>query len=294
MIANDVEVKVTGKIFKIASIKSDGYRDINDPLNYIESIKKSKINADIFTFIQKPPEITPKYKYHFEWENYAVIKIKSYDHWWKKQTTKNNRKRVKKSRNRGIIVKVTGFDDKLIKRIVDIYNEFPIRQGRKFWHYGKDFETVKIENSSFIDRSDFICAYFNNELIGFIKQVYTADCAVIMQIISKLKFRDKFVNNALIAKSVELCAIKNISYLIYSQFTYGKKGEDSLTVFKSRNGFKRLDLPRYFIPLTIKGKIAIRLKAYRNMSDILPKTLIILFLKMRAKWYKLRYKLPSS
>jgi len=294
MIANDVEVKVTGKIFKIASIKSDGYRDINDPLNYIESIKKSIINADIFTFTQKPPEITPKYKYHFEWENYAVIKIKSYDHWWKKQTTKNNRKRVKKSRNRGIIVKVTGFDDKLIKRIVDIYNEFPIRQGRKFWHYGKDFETVKIENSSFIDRSDFICAYFNNELIGFIKQVYTADCAVIMQIISKLKFRDKFVNNALIAKSVELCAIKNISYLIYSQFTYGKKGEDSLTVFKSRNGFKRLDLPRYFIPLTIKGKIAIRLKAYRNMSDILPKTLIILFLKMRAKWYKLRYKLPSS
>jgi hypothetical protein len=294
MIDNDVEVKVTGKIFKIASIKSDWYRDMNDPLNYIESIKKSKINADIFTFIQKPPEITPKYKYHFEWENYAVIKIKSYDHWWEKQTTKNNRKRVKKSRNRGIIVKVTGFDDKLIKRIVDIYNEFPIRQGRKFWHYGKDFETVKVENSSFIDRSDFICAYFNNELIGFIKQVYTADCAVIMQIISKLKFRDKFVNNALIAKSVELCAIKNISYLIYSQFTYGKKGEDSLTVFKSRNGFKKLDLPRYLIPLTIKGKIAIRLKAYRNMSDILPKTLIILLLKMRAKWYKLRYKLPSS
>ena len=33
-----------------------------------------------------------------------------------------------------------------------IFNEAAIRQGRPFWHYGKDFETVKRQFSRYLAR----------------------------------------------------------------------------------------------------------------------------------------------
>ena len=47
-----------------------------------------------------------------------------------------------------------------------------LRQGRPFWHYGKDIDSVRIENATFSERSDFLGAYCGDELIGFIKLVY--------------------------------------------------------------------------------------------------------------------------
>ena len=89
---------------------------------------------------------------------------------------------------------------------MDIYNETPVRQGKKFWHYNKDFETVKMENGTFADRSIFIGAYFEDTLIGFVKIVLTEGCASTLQVISKIEHRDKKPTNALLAKTVEICA----------------------------------------------------------------------------------------
>jgi hypothetical protein len=224
-----------------------------------------------------------------ESDNAAVIQIISFDHWWTEQTTKNNRKRVRKAQNRGVEVKLSDFNDEFVAGIMSIYNESPIRQGRHFWHYGKDFETVKKENSTFIERADFIGAYYNNELVGFIKLVYTDKCADMMQIISKIKYHDKFVTNSLIAKAVEICDKKKIYYLIYGNFFYGKKETDSINIFKIRNGFQKLDFPRYYIPLTFKGKLALKLHLHHHLSELLPKSIIVALLKMRTKWYEIRY-----
>ena len=38
--------------------------------------------------------------------------------------------------------------------ISNVYNETPIRQGRKFWHYGKSFDQVKAANATYLDRSE--------------------------------------------------------------------------------------------------------------------------------------------
>ena len=50
---------------------------------------------------------------------------------------------------------------------MEIYNQSPVRRGKPFWHYGKDFETVKQQFSRFIHREYMIGAYIKDELIGF-------------------------------------------------------------------------------------------------------------------------------
>src|SRR6202007_3187530 len=105
---------------------------------------------------------------------------------------------------RGVNVKIAQFDDEFVRGIQGIYNESPVRQGRRFWHFGKNFETVKRENATYLDRSDFIGAYFNDELIGFIKIVYVDCIATLMQILAKEEHHDGRPMNALLAKAVEL------------------------------------------------------------------------------------------
>ncbi len=44
-----------------------------------------------------------------------------------------------------------------------IYNESPVRQGRPFWHYGKDVEIVRRENATFLERSVFIGVFLDSD-----------------------------------------------------------------------------------------------------------------------------------
>ncbi len=143
------------------------------------------------------------------------------------------------------------FDDSLVRGIWEIYNECPVRQGRPFPHYGKDFDTVRKEEATFLDSSIFIGAFFNDKLIGFVKLVAdeTWTQAGLMNIVSMIKHRDKAPTNALIAHAVRACAERGISYLVYSHFAYGKKQRDSVSDFKEHNGFQRFDIPRYYVPL---------------------------------------------
>ena len=121
-----------------------------------------------------------------------------------------------------------------------------------------------------MDRSDFIGAYQDRELIGFMKVVYTDGRAEPMQILSKVAHADKAPTNALLAKSVELATERQALYLVYGKYVYGKKGIDSLTDFKRHNGFRRFDLPKYFVALSARGRIALKLKLHRQISELLP------------------------
>ncbi len=88
--------------------------------------------------------------------------------------------------------------------------------------------------------------------------------------------------NALIAKAVEVCQEKGIAHLVYGKFTYGNKEKSQLAEFKQRNGFIQMDFPRYFIPLTIKGKIFLRLRLHRGILGLLPSSLINILWRIRA------------
>ncbi|KAF5407796.1 MAG: hypothetical protein Udaeo2_20630 [Candidatus Udaeobacter sp.] len=54
-------------------------------------------------------------------------------------------------------------------------------------------------------------------------------------------------------KAAEVCEQKAIAHLIYGKFIYGNK-RSSLVEFKRRTVFSRL-LPKYYIPLTLRGEL---------------------------------------
>ncbi|MBV8378411.1 MAG: hypothetical protein JO279_15540, partial [Verrucomicrobia bacterium] len=154
---------------------------------------------------------------------------------------------------------------------------------RRFWHYGKDFETVKRQFSRFLFREDMIGAYYGGELIGFIMLGNAGRYGITGQIISSIKHRDKATNNALIAKAVALCEKKHLEYLVYLYWS-----DDSLAEFKRRCGFEKTRVPRYFVPLTTRGRLGFKLGLHRGWKEALPDQVKTRLKEWRRIWYKSR------
>ena len=56
--------------------------------------------------------------------------------------------------------------------------------------------------------------------------------------------------------------------------------------FKRRNGFAQINFPRYYIPLTVKGELFVRLRLYRGLSGLIPEPILQPLLSLRAWYYK--------
>jgi hypothetical protein len=267
---------------RVASLEDEWYDDVNAPHVVIAALATCDLRPDIFTFWQRVPETEPKYQYYTELESLAVLPITSFDHWWNKQVKGTTRNMIRKSQKAGVEVRQAIFDDDFVRGMVDIFNEAPVRQGRRFWHYGKDFETVKRQFSQFLFREDLIGAYYKGELIGFVMLANAGRFGVLGQFISKMEHRDKAINNALIAKTVELCANRQLPYL-----TYGSWTESSLVDFKRHSGFEAMKVPRYFVPLTQKGRLGLKLGAHRDWKEMFPEQLKTPLKRLRKFWLDL-------
>jgi hypothetical protein len=284
-------VVVTGNWLRQAAIKDEDVVEgeiVEEPSVFLEELKRSSLRADIFSFSQKIPDTTLKYSYPFEWDNWAAIPLSSFSDWWEKRLPQESRRNVRLAAKRGVVVRAVQFDDDLVRAIQAIYNETPIRQGRRFWHYGKDFETVKKENATYLDRSDYLGAYFNDELIGFIKIIYVDQMASLVLIISKIEHQDKRPTNALLAKAVEVCCKRGITFLLYTKFVYDGDRSSSLTEFKRRNGFEEIRYPRYFVPLTAKGAVGVRLGIHKGFKPLVPLPLLLSLKSLRSRIYQIR------
>jgi len=230
---------------RVACLEEEWFENITDPKPIISALKTSPRRIDILTFRQPFTNIAPNYDYHCKFEPIGVLPIQTYDHWFKSVINAKTRNMVRKSEKKGLVVTEAKFDDEFVRGITEIFNETPIRQGRKFWHYGKNFQTVKEQFSRYLFREFLIGAYYDGELIGFMMLPYTKNYALTGQILSKIKHRDKATNNALIAMAVKMCENKKIPNLIYPNW-----GEGSFAAFKRHCGFSRVLIPRYFVPLT--------------------------------------------
>jgi hypothetical protein len=279
------KIVISGGFVKIASVEQEWEEDLENPAEFVDKVKAVGLNADLFTFWQRVPNTEPQYAYHMEWDNMALIPIKDFKYWWEKQTDATARNKIRKAEKKGVIIKEVDYTDHFVRGIMDIYNESPVRQGKPFWHYGKDFETVKKMNGMYLDKSHFIGAYFNDELIGFIKLIYGNNSARTVQILSKVEHRDKAPTNGLVAKAVEICAHKNIGYFIYDRWA-----DSSLGDFKRNNGFQKIELPRYYIPLNTKGAIALKLGLHHGVAEILPDSLKSRLKHLRTQWYERKTK----
>lgn len=106
-----------------------------------------------------------------------------------------------------------------------------------------------------------------------------------MNICSLIRERDKAPTNALVAQAVRSCADRGISHLVYSNFAYGTKERSTLSDFKERNGFKRIDVPRYYVPLTAAGKLALRFGFQHRLSSRVPEPIAAKLRELREVWY---------
>jgi len=280
-------VITSGNWLRIAAAQDEDLIEgdtVADPKSFVSHLKQTGLNADIFTFSQRLPEITPKHKCHLEWDNLAVIPITTFSDWWDNRVESSVRRAVRKAAKLGLVVKRAEFDDEFVRGIVSINDETPVRQGKAFWHFQKSFEAVKQENSTYSERNVFFGAYYENELVGYIRLTYVGRVASIIQVLGKMKHFDKRPVNALIAKVVEFCEQDGASHLMYCNYVYNDPNS-SLTEFKRRSGFEQVLVPRYYIPLTFKGKMALRLGLHRGLAQRLPKPVISQLLKIRSLWY---------
>ena len=291
------ELRITGRLCRVAHLDADDYKFLDNPEPVVSELRKSKLGIDLFTFLQKLPDTSPKYPYLQEMDNLAVLPVSTFDHWWTNQVDNKTRNMARKAEKKGVVVREVPFDDVLVRGIWEIYNECPIRQERLFPHYGKSVEQVREMSATYLDSSIFIGAYDSGKLIGFIKLVFddTGTQAGMMHIISMLQARDKAPTNALVADAVRSCAQRNIPHLVYSNFAYGKKTQSSLSDFKERNGFQRVDIPRYYVPVTKWGTAAFSMGLHHRLIDRLPEALAAKLRDLRNSWYQRKFQLkPES
>lgn len=250
----------------------------------IPRLKEHRLRADIFTFAQNVSDRRLNHPYHTEWESLAALPITELPHWLERVVEKDVRTAVRKAARLGVEVRVAKFDDDLVRGIAEIYNESPVRQGRAFWHYQKSHDAVRRENATYLDRSLFIGAYHDRELIGFIKMVRVRSVAMTLQVIGKRSHFNKKPMNALVAKAVEECSMRSLSHLIYSTY----EPNSPLTEFKRRCGFRPLSMPRYYIPLNRAGELAIILGSHRGLTSRLPQPMFKALRRIRNMWMSRR------
>ncbi len=287
---NGQDIVTTGKRIRLAAMNDEEWleSEVENPEGCIRRLKAAQgaSRADIFRFSQKVPATVPVYKYPVEMSSVAVARITTYANWWQKIPS-NTRQNIRRSQKRGVVIKVRALEQDVIQGICEVQNETPVRQGKPYPHFGRSFDEVRRNQSSFADRSDFLCAYFEGEFIGFLKLVYRGNVASILQLNTKTAHSDKRPSNALFAQAVAMCEQRGIAWLTYGNFNYCNKGVDSLCQFKMRHGFSEMLVPTYYVPLTPWGRVCVLLKLYRKPQAILPASLRAIARKMRAKWYAL-------
>lgn len=288
---DNVVIVINGRFVRVAEIFDEYWLEADtlpDPHDVLPRLRGAHPKPDLFTFAQRVPDTKPRFNFHMEWDNVAVIPVSSHETWFREQISSASRRNIRASEKKGVEVRATEFDEKYIHGIMSIYNESSIRGGRKYWHHGKDFAAVQAENGTYRERSTFLGAYFQDEMIGYMKIVWDTHSAAIMQILSKMEFREKRPNNAFLSEAVRLCSERKIPYLLYERFVYGNKTDSSLTRFKRENGFVRMDIPRYYVPLTLKGSMSFKLGLHKDPKDMIPQWLRSRLLDMRDKWHTSR------
>jgi len=254
--------------FRIAKDNAEYLKNVSPSEELFQKLRK--MGVDIFTFLErkwcfKIPN--PKEGWAKAEDNVAIIQTPSSYQEWLKVIGKKTRNMVRKAEKSGIRTSIAEPGEKLAKGMWRIYNETPIRQERAFPHYGISLDTI-IKDLTLTRNATYVGAFMQDELVGFVQLIHGDKIAIISQILSLQKYRDKALNNALIAKAIEVCADRGEQWIMY-----GRMGNHpSLDKFKQSNGFSKFQLIRYYVPITKKGRITIRLGLHKEMKDTLPQS----------------------
>jgi hypothetical protein len=270
----------------VARLHDEWFHDIGDAPQAIAALRSSSARPDLLTFVSRLHD--PRLDHTTEWEQWAVLPVTTHEHWWNHQIKSRVRSQIRKAQKDGLVVKEMPFNDDFVRGMTEIFNESPVRQGRSFWHYGKDFETVKAQFSRYNSRERMIGAYVGDKMVGFMMLANAGRFALPCQILSSLHSRDLQPTTSMMAKAVELCEAQGLSHLVYFYWS-----DDSLSEFKRRCGFEPVAVPRYYVPLTLKGRLALRVGAHRGWKAMLPQGLKQRLKGWRRRWNE-RHAQPSE
>ena len=287
MFIGNKEITVKGRFFRVAKLRHEWCDFLENPLRAVEQIREAPKFADLFTFVEDVYDKKPCYSFHKEATSASVLPVTNYEGWLNGLDFRV-RNKIRKAYKNGVEFRDIYLDADLVRGVEAIYNESPIRQGRRFWHYGKSAATINEELSPFLDRSFFVGAYYQNELVGFMKLFRGENTLRTVQIISKLAHRDKAIQDALIARAVQICAEEGVRHLQYGSWSRG-----SLGAFKVKRGFVKVDHPRYYIPITRRGKLLLRLHLHHGLKDRLPERWIASLTALRTSWNNFRCRVSS-
>ena len=282
--AKSKEIVVRGGWCKTAALRHEWCEFLDYAPQDIERFRERGLAADLFTFIDDVGTNPGGYDYHHEAMSVAALPVTTYEKWWDEIGFKP-RNKIRKAQKSGVEVRSVELSDDFARGVEAIYNESPIRQGRRFFHFGKKAPAIKEELTSFLDQSILVGAYFKGELIGFMKLFPGAHVLRTIHIIAKLAHREKCAMDILIAKAVELCAERKLSYVQYGSWTDGGVG-----AFRGKHGFERLEVRRYYVPLTWKGHLLLQLQFHRPVRDRIPSDLLAPVLNLRNRWTAFRYR----
>src|SRR5574341_175388 len=74
------DIKIQGKLIRIAGLSADTFEFLDDPEMALVGLRNTEERIDLFTFMQRLPDASPKYSYSMEWDNLAVLPVSTFDH----------------------------------------------------------------------------------------------------------------------------------------------------------------------------------------------------------------------
>jgi hypothetical protein len=282
MLIGKTEMSVSGRFLKVARLRHEWFEYLDDPVAFVAEARRAG-GADILTFLQEAHLKRPALAFPSEPAGASVLTFKSFDDWWKNLNPKA-RNKARKAQKCGVELRLVPPDDDFVRGVEAIYNESPLRQGRKFTHYGKSFETIKEDLRSFPECTFFVGAYHENRLIGFMKLFEGSQILRTVHILATFADRDKCVMDALIAKAVEIASAKHISHLHYGDWAH-----QGLGAFRLKFGFERHDCPRYFVPLNWRGELALKAGLHRPLRERIPQAWKDRMVSARNQWNAWRH-----
>src|SRR5271165_2327263 len=100
----DKEILIEGKLIRIARLDAEGYDFVEHPEMALLDLRKGEARIDIFTFIQKLSDTSPKYRHPMEWDNFAALRVSTFEDWMTHQIDFKVRNKVRKAAKNGVVV----------------------------------------------------------------------------------------------------------------------------------------------------------------------------------------------
>src|SRR5271157_646468 len=99
------QVRIRGRLIRSGRLEADKYHFLEDPEPVLEDLRKCGVRVDLFTFMQRLPDTSPKYTFPIEWDNFAALPVTTFDNWWNEQIGFKARNKAKQAQKKGVVIR---------------------------------------------------------------------------------------------------------------------------------------------------------------------------------------------